>query len=71
VVKLSKPKGTNMKQEFIKRFKSFLWRLGSMIAVAWLAFIADNLDLFSLEPQVQVIIALVLSEITKVLNKTA
>ena len=56
------------KELLIKRLKSFAWRLGAMIVVAGLTFIADNLGLFGLSPQVQVVAGLILGEITKALN---
>lgn len=59
------------KEIFIKRLKSFAWRLGSYALVALLAFFADNLDLLHLAPQYTTIIALVLGEITKALNTSA
>lgn len=56
------------KELLIKRFKSFLWRLGAMLGVALIAFLADNLNLFGLTPQVQVVLGLILGEVTKALN---
>jgi len=57
------------KEQLTKRLKSFAWRLGGMITVASLAFLADNIGLFGLPLQVQVVLGLVLSEVTKHLNK--
>lgn len=59
------------KEIFIKRFKSFVWRLGSYAVVALLAFFGENLDLLHLSPQYTAIIALVLGEVTKALNTPA
>lgn len=56
------------KQIFIKRFYSFAWRLGAMVVVAFLAFAGENLELLSLSPEMQIFIALILSELTKWLN---
>ncbi len=56
------------KEIFIKRFYSFAWRLGSMVVVAFLAFIGENLELLSMSAQMQIFIALILSEVTKWLN---
>lgn len=56
------------KDIFIKRSKSFLWRLGSYAVVALVAFFGENLDLLHLAPQYTAIIALVLGEVTKALN---
>ena len=53
----------------IKRIKSFLWRGGMIAIVAVINFAAGNLDLFNLPAEVVVIVSLVLSEITKQLNK--
>ena len=51
------------------RTKSFMWRAGAVALVAGLNFVAANLDLFNLPGEVIVILSLVLSEITKQLNK--
>ncbi len=59
---------TETKQILISRAKSFLWRLGSFIAVGIVGFVAQNLDLFSLSPQVTVVAGLLLGELTKYLN---
>lgn len=56
------------KELLIKRFKSFLWRLGAVVAVALISFLAENIGLFGLPLQAQVIAGLVLGEITKALN---
>jgi len=52
-----------------KRSMSFIWRIGAVALVAGLNFIAANLNLFNLPVEVIVIMSLVLSEITKQLNK--
>jgi len=57
-----------MKEIFIKRLKSFSWRLGSMIASALIAFSLDNLDLLHIAPEYVAIIGLLLGEVTKALN---
>lgn len=56
------------KELLTARFKSFVWRLGGMAAVALLAFLADNLGLFGLGTETQVVLGLVLGEVTKYLN---
>jgi len=53
---------------FVKRFKSFLWRLGGIAAVTLLDFIADTIGLFDLAPGVVVVVGLIVGEITKYLN---
>lgn len=52
----------------IKRLESLAWRLGSLVALTVVNFVAANLSLFDLQPMVVVILSLVLSEITKALN---
>ncbi len=52
-----------------KRLLSFLWRLGGIVAVQVIAWIAANINLFHLSPQVTLCIGLVLNEITKHLNQ--
>lgn len=56
------------KQILIKRFKSFLWRIGNFAAVALLAFISENVGLFDLPLWAVSIIALLTAEGTKHLN---
>lgn len=54
--------------ELKKRSKAFAWRLGMMIAAAVVAFVAENLGLFNLPPQLVVVLGLVLGEVSKYLN---
>jgi len=54
----------------IKRSKSFIWRLGGMLAIALLDFVGGQLGLFNLPPEVVGVVGLILSEVTKQLNKT-
>jgi hypothetical protein len=57
-----------MKEQLIKRLKSFLWRAGMVALAAFLAYAAENIGLLELSPQATVIIGLVLGEISKFLN---
>lgn len=57
------------KEILVRRFKSFAWRLGGIAVVMLLTFLADNIGLFGLPLQAQVLIGLVLNEVTKHLNK--
>ena len=52
----------------IKRAKSLLWRIGGIIAASGLSFIAENLGLFELHPEVVVFVGLVIGELTKFIN---
>lgn len=56
-------------KEFKNRFKSFLWRLSAIVAVAVLEFVSDNIGLLSWSPQITGVIGLVVGEMTKYLNK--
>lgn len=56
------------KQELIKRAKSLAWKLGAMIVVALLNFLADNLNLFNLPGEAVVVAGLILSEISKIVS---
>lgn len=56
------------KEQLVKRLKSFAWRLGAIVAVSALTFLADNIGLFGLPLQVQVVVGLIIGEITKWLN---
>lgn len=53
---------------YINRLKSFAWRLGMMTAAAVVAFVLENLELLELNPQVTVVVGLVLGEVSKYLN---
>ena len=53
---------------FINRFKSLLWRIGTMIGAVVVAFISDNIGLFELPLWAVGILGLILGEITKWLN---
>lgn len=56
------------KEQLIKRLKALGWSLGTMVAVAVLDWLADNLGLFNLPNEVTVILGLILAQITKALN---
>ena len=56
------------KREFQKRLRSLGWKVGSMLAVALLDFIAVNLSLFNLPDVVVVVGGLLVSELTKYLS---
>ena len=52
----------------VNRFKSFAWRLGAYVVVSLIGFVVDNLGVLDLNPQFVTIIALVLGEITKLIQ---
>ena len=54
--------------ELIKRLKSFMWRFSVMFITIAVSFLADNLNLFEIGGEAQVIIGLFLGEVTKYLN---
>lgn len=56
------------KVQLIKRLKSFIWRMGWVVLLAFVNFLTDNLGLFGLPQEVVVILALVLGEVSKFLN---
>lgn len=57
-----------MNKELKNRLLSFAWRLGGMVAVASLNILAENIGLFGLSAQTQVVLGLILGELTKWLN---
>ena len=57
-----------MNKELKNRLKSFAWRLGAVLAVAILNFTAENLGFIGFTGQAQVILGLILGEITKLFN---
>lgn len=58
-----------MSEQMVNRIKSFLWRFGAYLAVAGLAWISENIGLLDLSPTVTAVIAYVIGEITKYLNR--
>ena len=58
-----------MGDQFRKRVKSFSWRFGAYLVVSALNFLVVNLSGFGLPHQWIVLIAFVVGEITKYLNK--
>lgn len=53
----------------ISRYKSFVWRLGGMIAVFILSVVLSQASELQLSNGVVVVLGLVMGEITKYLNK--
>ena len=51
-----------------RRFKSFYWRSGSMIAVGFINLFIQNLGGLGLSNELVVLLGLVLGEVTKALN---
>ena len=58
-----------MEHQLVKRLKSFAWRLGSVIAIAGLNFVIENIAGLGLPVWSIGIIGLALGEITKYLNR--
>jgi len=52
----------------IRRLSSLTWRLGSLVALSLVNFLAANLNLFNLQPQLVIVLSLILGEVTKALN---
>lgn len=57
------------KELLLSRAKSLGWRVGGMAGAAVLAFLSENLNLLVLPPLVQVLLGLVIGEITKLVQK--
>ncbi len=60
-----------MNEQFVKRLKSFAWRLGMALVVVVIDFTATNIGMFDLSPAVVGVLSLVLGEISKQLNTKA
>lgn len=58
-----------MSEELKKRLLSFAWRLGAYIVVTALAFTVDSLSGLGAPASVVAVVALIVGEITKWLNK--
>jgi hypothetical protein len=57
-----------IKEQLIKRLKSFAWRAGAWIVVAGLAAIPDMLGIMKIDANIIALIALITGEITKFVN---
>lgn len=57
-----------IKEQFIKRGKSLLWRIGMMTLAFSLAFASENLASLPVSPEVTVVIGLILGEVSKYVN---
>ena len=57
-----------MNEQFLKRLKSFGWRLGMMAIALLVTFLLDNLSLLELPASASVIVGLLLGELSKYLN---
>ena len=53
------------------RFKSFAWRAGMMLAALAVSFVLDNMELLHITGEIQVVLGLVLGEVSKYLNRNA
>lgn len=57
-----------VKEQLVKRLKSFLWRAGAFVVVAGLAALVDMLGILQVDPVIITIVSLVAGEITKYVN---
>lgn len=55
----------------LKRLKSFLWRLSMAVVAFIVSWVLANLELLELSETATIILALVLGEISKYLNRNA
>lgn len=58
-----------MNQELKKRILSFIWRFGAYLVVSALAYILESIGALTLPVQIYALIAYIIGEITKYLNK--
>ena len=57
-----------MESQFLKRLKSFVWRLGMVTVVFALEWVSGNVGLLELSPQVTMVLGLIAGEVSKYLN---
>lgn len=57
-----------MKEQLLKRLKSFLWRAGAVSVIAGVSWASTNLGILELPIWLQGILGLGLGELTKYLN---
>ena len=62
---------SELKEQIIKRLKSFLWRAGAFVTVAGLSALVDILGIAKVDPIIITIVSLIAGEITKYLNTYA
>lgn len=60
---------TPTQAQLIKRVKSLAWRLSIATVTFMTAFLLENLQVLELSPMVTMMIALVLGEVSKYLNR--
>jgi len=60
-----------IKEQLIKRSKSFLWRTGALVVSAGFAAILDMLGIIKVDPAIIAIVGLVFGEFTKYINTFA
>lgn len=60
-----------LKEQLIKRLKSFTWRLGAYVAVSALALVVDMLGVMEVDPAIVAFVSLLCGEITKYINTFA
>lgn len=58
-----------MNDQFKKRLMSFVWRLGNVLAIAGLGFVANNIGDLQLPLWLAGVIGLATGELTKYLNR--
>ena len=56
---------------YINRLKSFAWRTGMMVLALAISFFLENIGLLELNPEVEVVLGLILGEVSKYLNSKA
>ena len=57
-----------LKKVLISRLKSFAWRIGAYVVVAFLAWAVDTLTALQINPAIITIVAYIVGEITKFIN---
>lgn len=57
-----------MNKQITNRFKSLLWRIGAMSAIALINYMVSNMSGFGLSPEITVLLGLIFGEVTKFLN---
>jgi len=57
-----------MNTQLKKRLLSFSWRVGMMVLAVVTSYVMSNLSIFNLNPEMTVLLGLILGEVSKAVN---
>lgn len=60
---------TTQQEQLLKRLQSFFWRLGAAVLAFSVGWALENLEILELSPMTTMVVALILGEVSKYLNR--